>query len=171
MDKAQENNYNNRSRSNLDFGVDVSNIYNAQRHDSSNDTSLVVQAKIDALDNAKTTQQNQSSIKNTPVNNSLIWKSKQSVSGFHNVSSDIADTHALRNNYLEKSQIQGNKSKTDMSSVIIEQNNREKQLRYELEILELELELQMNEAELSDDDSDEEGGISSRARDAFQQQL
>ena len=79
-----------------------------------------MQAKIDALDNVKTAQQNQSSIKNTPVNNSLTWKSKQSASGVHNISSDIADTHALRNNYLEKSQIQGNKSKTDMSSVIIE---------------------------------------------------
>ena len=60
------------------------------------------------------------------------------LSGMHDVS-DITDNHALRNNYLEKSQMDAG---TDVStSILMEKNKREQQLRYELEILELELEL------------------------------
>ena len=76
------------NRSNLDF--DLSNIQYAGKNDSSNDASTM-KAKTDAIDHATSAK-----------------KSRQDVSGLHKVDiSDVTDVHALRNNYLEKSQNDG----------------------------------------------------------------
>ena len=73
----------------------------------------MMQQKIDAIENATSTKKISSSFK------------QQQLSHSKNVVdiSDITDSHALRNNYLEKSQ--NNDAQTDMSSMIIEKNKRE----------------------------------------------
>lgn len=67
---------------------------------------------------------------------------------------DPSDLDRLQKNYMNNSsQVENAQSqRTEDKSV---QNMREKQLKFEVEILELELELQMNEEEmLSDEDAD-----------------
>lgn len=93
-----------------------------------------MQAKIDAMGGSP----NRSAMHNRRPDTVIKANAGSRLSGMHDVS-DITDNHALRNNYLEKSQMDAG---TDVStSILMEKNKREQQLRYELEILELELEL------------------------------
>ena len=65
---------------------------------------------------------------------------------------DPSDLDRLQMNYMNSSHANQTSIKTDEKSV---QNLREKQLKFEVEILELELELQMNEEELLSDEDTE----------------
>ena len=93
-----------------------------------------MQSKLDAMDSSNISGDKRNLRRPETV---IKANAGSRLSGAHNVS-DVTDPHALRNNYLEKSQM----DVTDQStSVLIEKNKREQQLRHELEILELELEL------------------------------
>lgn len=122
-------------RSQLDFN-NVSNIQHLAKQED--EESFRDISAMEAIENATNQKKRPVTSVDMTTPEMLRSKVKTSLSGMPSIS-DVADIQALRNNYLERSQNSQSQPMDDKSTM--EKNQREKQLRYELEILELELEL------------------------------